>query len=78
MPVYRFNFLSASTLRRDPTGHEYGSDIAALKEAIAAAREIASQRVLSGEPLGRDAYEVRNEAGEVIHTITLKSVVNLG
>ncbi|TNM66222.1 DUF6894 family protein [Aliirhizobium smilacinae] len=78
LPTYRFNFHSANTIKKDHTGQDLASDFAAFEEGVAAAREIVSQRVRIGEPLGRDAYEVLDEWGQVVHIITLRSVVNLG
>ncbi len=74
---YFFHVRKPHSFEEDPEGVELPSNTAALEEAVLAAREVLANRVRAGDVVDGDEYEVRNEAGEVIHVIPLRSVLKL-
>lgn len=75
MPRYFFNYRANGVLERDPEGSELPSEEAAIKEAVMGAREVASQKVRSGEPIRSESFELTSADGVLIKTIPLRSVV---
>lgn len=75
MPFYWFNLRAESGVHEDAVGQELPTDTAALEETVIAARELVLQRVRRGEAVGNDAYEVCTEAGDLVHRVTLRSVI---
>lgn len=75
MPRYFFNYRANGVLENDPEGSELPSDDAAIREAELGAREVASQKVRSGEPIRSECFELTSADGVVIKTIPLRSVV---
>ena len=77
MPRYFFNYRANGVLEKDPEGSELPSDEAAIREAQLGAREVASQKVRSGEPIRPECFELTDANDVVIKTIPLRSVVIL-
>ena len=75
MPRYFFNYRVNGVLEKDPEGSELPTDEAAVREAELGAREVASQKVRSGEPIRSECFELTGSDGVVITTIPLRSVV---
>lgn len=72
-----FNYRANGVLERDPEESELPSDEAAIKEAVMGAREVASQKVRSGEPIRSELFELTDMNGVVVKAISLRSVVML-
>ena len=77
MPRFYFHIRSGDFLMKDPEGSEVGSAEQAREEAVLAAREILAQRVLKGEPLVGDAFEIAAEDGHIVHVVPFTSVLVL-
>lgn len=75
MPRYFFNYRASGVLEKDPEGSELPTDEAAIREAELGAREVASQKVRSGEPIRSECFELTSADGIVIKTIPLRSVI---
>jgi hypothetical protein len=75
MPRYFFNYRANGVLEKDPEGSELPSDEAAIREAELGAREVASQKVRSGEPIRSECFELTSAEGVMIKTIPIRSVV---
>jgi hypothetical protein len=69
---YHFDIATPRGLARDEEGEEFTSDAEAIKGALYAARELASERVL----LGDWAIVIRGEDAQVFQTLRLAEVVN--
>lgn len=72
---YHFDVMSPRGLARDEEGQELGSEGEAWREAIFAARELASERVLLGERLANWAIVIRT-GEQVVRTLPLDDVVH--
>lgn len=77
MPRYFFNYRVKGVLEKDPEGSELPSDEVALDEAQTAARELFATKVLVGEVVDGDEFEVTTGDGTVVHTLPLRSVLKL-
>ena len=77
MPRFYFHIRNGDFLMKDPEGSEVGSAEQAREEAVLAAREILAQRVLKGEPLVGDAFEIAAEDGHIVHVVPFTSVLVL-
>ncbi len=75
MPRYFFNYRANGVLEKDPEGSDLATDEAAIREAELGAREVASQKVRSGEAIRSECFELTSADGVVIKTIPLRSVV---
>lgn len=75
MPRYFFNYRASGVLEKDPEGSELPTDEAAIREAELGAREVASRKVRSGEPIRSECFELTSADGVVIKTIPLRSVI---
>jgi hypothetical protein len=77
MPRYYFHVREHDAFRADPEGTELPSDDLAYEEAILAAREMLSEKVLTGDVIDGQVFEIMNDVGELVHTLPLKSVVRI-
>ncbi|MGE7368354.1 DUF6894 family protein [Neorhizobium sp. NPDC001467] len=77
MPRYFFHNRKPNSLEEDPEGVELPSNTAALEEAVLAAREVLADGVSKGQIVDGDQFEIRNEAGDVIHVLPFRSVLTL-
>lgn len=78
MPRYYFNVREHDRLEKDLEGAEFATDDLAYEEAVMAAREMMSEKVLQGAIVDGQVFEVTDADGRVIHTVPLKSVVRYG
>lgn len=74
MPRYLFNYRANRVLEKDPEGSDLPNDDSALREAELGAREVASQKVRSGEPIRSECFELTGADGVVIKIVPLRSV----
>lgn len=78
MPMYFFNLRCKGEVTRDPEGQEFLDLDAARIEAIEGARDIAADRVKSGEPLNlADCFEITDEAGQLQTTVQFGEAVDV-
>lgn len=77
MPRYYFHVREHGSFREDLEGTELPSDDLAYEEAILAAREMLSEKVLNGGVIDGQVFEIMNDAGELIHRLPLKSVIRI-
>jgi hypothetical protein len=77
MPRYYFHVREHDVFREDPEGTELPSDDLAYEEAIFAAREILSEKVLHGGVIDGQVFEIMNDAGELVHKLPLKAVIRI-
>lgn len=75
MPRYYFDVQTPRGLAQDHDGDDYLSESDALKDALYSARELASERVLLGDPLAGWAIIVRDEANQTLRTLHLSEIV---
>lgn len=77
MSRYYFHVRDGDKLRTDPEGADFRSLDAARDEAIHAAREIMAEKVLKGEVISNECFEVTNGSGTIVLQIPFNSVLRL-
>ncbi|MBO0144112.1 hypothetical protein JZX87_23440 [Agrobacterium sp. Ap1] len=75
MPRYYFHLRDGDRLDRDPEGTELATLDLAVEEVRHAARELLAHKILQGEVVDGQIFEITSEQGEVFDKIPLKSVV---
>ncbi|MEV4608815.1 hypothetical protein MRBLMR1_003877 [Neorhizobium sp. LMR1-1-1.1] len=78
MTRYYFHYRINGVLEMDPDGSELSTDDEAIAEAEGAARELLAAKVLKGDIVDGDVFEITKETGEIIARLPLKSVLKLG
>lgn len=75
MPIYYFPKSSDGVLRDDPVGSEHQDKPGAIKEGFTYVREMAMERLKSGEDDFEEVVEIRDADGAVLgrKQITVKS-----
>lgn len=66
MPMYYFPKTSDGVLRDDPVGTEHPDKTGALKEGFTYVREMAMERLKSGQDNFEEAVEIRDANGAVL------------
>ena len=66
MPMYYFPKSSDGVVRDDPVGSEHQDNAGALKEGFTYVREMAMERLKSGEDEFEEAVEIRDADGAVL------------
>lgn len=77
MPRYFFHIKSDDDFVEDPEGVELTGDVEARQEAIDAAREILSERVLKGDVIDGHVFEVCDASGTKVFSLPFRGVLNL-
>jgi hypothetical protein len=78
MPLYFFHFHSNGNVAVDPEGQELPNLETAREEAIVGLREIAADRIRSGEPVGfSNRMEIANEAGELLLAVSFGDAITV-
>lgn len=72
---YYFHVRTHDGLALDPEGAEFETLQAACDEAFQAAREILADRLLRGEVIDGEVFEITLENGEVAKTVPFRDVV---
>lgn len=72
-----FNIRDGDRLSRDPEGAEFLDVETARAEAVRSARELLSQRVLNGEEIDGQSFELTDESGAVVDTVKFRDVLRL-
>lgn len=75
MPRYFFHVRNDSEFIEDPDGTDLPSPDHARQEAILAAREILSERLLKGRPIGGDVFEITSEDGTLVERVPFRSAL---
>jgi len=75
MPRYYFHIRRHEDVIEDREGVELPSDREAMDEAIKAAREMLSERILKGETVDGDEFDVRDETGTELFSIRFRDVL---
>lgn len=74
---YYFHVRSHDGLALDPEGAEFDSLDAACDEAFEAAREILADRLLRGEVIDGEVFEITTENGEIARTVPFRHSLRL-
>lgn len=77
MPRYYFHIRDGEFLEIDPDGLEFTSLEDAVIDARKAAREMLAEKLLANEHIDGQRFEIADESGEVVETVTFKSVLRL-
>jgi hypothetical protein len=77
MARYYFNIRDGNELAPDPEGAEFDTLQKARDEALRSARELLSQRVIRGEIVDGQAFELTSESGEVIDIVKFRDALRL-
>lgn len=77
MPRYYFHIRDGNVPSQDPEGAEFDTVELARIEAAKAARELLSERVLHGELVDGQSFELTGEDGRVEEVVKFKDVMNL-
>ena len=77
MPSYYFHIRDGDRLIEDPDGSELPNLEAARAEAFAAAREAIAEQIRMGKSVGGRSFEIADEAGRVLATVTSRDVLRL-
>ncbi|CCM75127.1 DUF6894 family protein [Rhizobium mesoamericanum] len=77
MTRYFFHVRDGDDLVEDTEGVELWDSTSAREEAIRAAREMLAEKLLSGERVDGELFEVTDESGRVVETIPFKSVMKI-
>lgn len=72
-----FHIREGDLLSKDPEGAEFQDVETALAEAVRSARELLSQRVLNGEEIDGQSFELTDESGSVVDTVKFRDVLRL-
>lgn len=75
MPRYYFNVRTDGVLEEDHDGSEFLTYELAHDEAVRSAREIVGELVINGAMVDGRTFEITNEAGELVGSLSMKSVV---
>lgn len=77
MPRYFFHVRSHDGLSEDHEGTEFRTDALAHSEAIQSAREMMAEKILKGELVDGDVFEIVREDGSLLEVLPFRSVVRL-
>jgi hypothetical protein len=77
MPRFFFNILNNGRLQVDQEGVDFATIDEAVEEARIAAREILSEKVLSGDEIDGQRFEITTEDGTIVEVVPFRSVLNL-
>lgn len=77
MQRYYFHIRRGDTITHDPDGSEFASISDAEAYAVKSAREILAEKVIKGEVVDGETFEVTDESGQVALRVPLRSVIRL-
>jgi hypothetical protein len=78
MPRFFFHIRNGNDYVADEEGTEVANLAAAEEEASEAAREILAERLLNGEVLDGQTFEIVDEDGRILKTVPFRSVIRQG
>lgn len=74
---YYFHVRRHLELLRDPEGAEFATLEDACNEALHAAREMLAERLVRGEIIDGEVFEITTESGEVVHRMAFRATMLL-
>ncbi len=77
MQRYYFHVRHHGPLVRDPEGTEFEPLELAYGEAVQAAREILAERLLRGEIIDGEIFEISLDSGEIVAKVPFKDTVRI-
>jgi hypothetical protein len=77
MPRYYFHIRDHDGLRKDPEGAEFATVEQAHEEAVRSARELLGQRIVRGEIIDGDAFELTTDDGTIVGIVKFKDLLRL-
>lgn len=77
MPRYFFHLCDGDRLKTDLDGSELPDLEAALREALESARFLLSEKVLKGEIVNGQHFEISDHVGKVLATLALRTALRL-
>lgn len=77
MARYYFNVRDRENYEEDIVGADFGSVDVAIREANIAAREMVAAKVLAGEVIDGQVFEITDENGALVKCVPLRSVLLL-
>jgi hypothetical protein len=77
MQRYYFHIRQGGTLTQDLEGSQLANLDEAKRYAITSARELLAAKVLKGEVIDGDCFEIADESGQIALTVPLKSTIRL-
>ncbi len=76
MPTFHFHIRDGNQLFEDPDGSELPNLEAARAEALAA-REAFAEMIKTGKAVGGRHFEIADDAGRVLATVTPRDILGL-
>ena len=77
MPLYFFHIREGNELLMDPEGSHLPDLEAARSEAFECARQLISDAVLAGSPLGMERnIQIDDEAGQAVLSVPFRDVIH--
>ena len=77
MTKFYFNVRDGDNIATDEEGSEMPDIYYAENEAIQAAREIMAEKVLNGEFINGQSFEISDENGTVVATVPFRAALRL-
>lgn len=77
MPKYFFHIRDGNNFEIDTVGTHFPTLELAVSDAKLAAREIIAEKLMAGDRLDGQCFEITDEAGRVVDTVPFRSVINL-
>jgi hypothetical protein len=77
MPRFYFHIRASEKIEADTEGTEFDSLECAVDDARLAAREILAEKVLTGETIDDQAFEISSSDGAVLAIVPFHSVLKL-
>lgn len=77
MPKFYFNIRNGDRLEVDPDALEFASIESAVFDARKAAKEILAEKLIEGEVIDGQRFEITAEDGTILETVPFKSVLRL-
>lgn len=77
MPRYFFHVRSHEGFSEDHEGTEFKTDALARIEAVQSAREMMAEKILKGEIIDGEVFEIVREDGSLVEVLPFRSVVRL-
>lgn len=77
MPRFFFHIRDGDVHEIDPEGLEFASLEHAVIDARRAAREMLAEKLVADEPIDGQRFEIADDTGRVVETVTFKSVLRM-
>lgn len=77
MPRFYFHIRDGDLLEIDPDGLEFATLEYAVLDARKAAREMLAEKLLANEHVNGQRFEITDETGTIVETVTFRSVLRL-